>query len=329
MSRGVLQSEFSSFPEAKAYAKKLFDANRGRLKTWVELGPRGFGVYFLRVSLNPGMRPHTPRTPAGRSGAYAIDTKHAHIGKGLIYCEDVGDAAAPIITHSRVKCRLCGKTIQSAHNPFTLPKARKPFQGAAVLHRPHSTARMRRSFKRNPVVNPGKSPAAHMLREEMMEGKTPAAALRAVARRLAGRIPRAALLGAFKAVREELLGGFEGNRSHMAEWAGMAGMRMGGYRKFSRNPARGASAVESPRLIYGRASTLSFGPDGKIKQMTSRKTSGPYKGKDFVHDFKPGVKHVGLPRGTAVRTPDGKVFKLPTRTALMVGPKNLWADFRA
>ena len=46
------------------------------------------------------------------------------------------------------------------------------------------------------------------------------------------------------------------------------------------NPTRGT-------LIYGR-----------VLKIFARKTSGPYKGQDFVHTFKPGAILVGMPDGS-------------------------------
>jgi hypothetical protein len=175
----------------------------------------------------------------------------------------------------------------------------------------------RHSLTGNPPVAPGKSPAAHFLRAEMLGGKTPAQALRAVGRRFAGRLPRAALKGAFDAIRHELVGGLEGHPAGMSDWAGMAAMRMGSYKKFSRNPHRrpdGKSAVK----IYGHT-----------EKIFMQKTGGPYKGQRFVHDFKPGVQQVGLPRNTAVRTPDGRTFRLTTRSVVLTGKKDIWRNFPA
>lgn len=295
--------------------------------------------------------------PTKRAGAYRLDAGHAHIGKGLVYCKEFKDSAPPLISHSRVRCALCGKTVSSMHNPvgwaligaFATRAQAEAFANRVRGERGVQDARVKRhpfpettnkpwtvegwgnwevqAFrKKNPAVAPGKSPAAHFLRSEMMGGKTPAAALRAVAQRFAGRLPRAALRGAFDAVRRELVDRLEGDRTGMSDWAGMSAMRMGSYKRFSRNPAVGRT---SPTLIYGRAKSLSFDKKGNIVQMTARKTEGPYKGENFVHDFKPGVRHIGLPRGTEVTAPGGRSMKLKTRAALMVGPRDIWRNFAA
>lgn len=53
------------------------------------------------------------------------------------------------------------------------------------------------------------------------------------------------------------------------------------FQKFTKeNPGRGV-------LIYGR-----------VLKIFARKTSGPYKGQDFVHTFKPGAIMVGMPDGS-------------------------------
>ncbi len=343
-----------------------------------------------------------PKYPVGKSRAYSIDAGHSHIGKGLIYCKEFKDAAPPVLTHSRVKCALCGKTIQSATNPRKVShsefkenllgasyrvKALKflmanqgwqsfdpsaygvaealEAKGLVEIARHKKPANWQvRFLKGNPSRKPLtarsrrslKNPPAAQIREAakaLVSGRvvTPETARRIVSETLTygldhlpGRardmmksalsyLPRQNPVPSYAMLlRTKLNQGYS-----EAEARGMAERELEQANIFlrmpRRNPGHGrrvaTGGVTSPRLIYGRASTLSFGPDGKIKQMTSRKTSGPYKGKDFVHEFKPGVKHIGLPRGTKVSTPDGQSFNLKTRTALMVGPKNLWADFAA
>lgn len=49
---------------------------------------------------------------------------HALLPDGKIYCSWQGDQAAPVVTHSGVKCSFCGKTVQSMHEPSKNP-ARK------------------------------------------------------------------------------------------------------------------------------------------------------------------------------------------------------------
>jgi hypothetical protein len=68
---------------------------------------------------------------------------------------------------------------------------------------------------------------------------------------------------------------------------------------------------------------------GQTEKIFMKKTAGPYKGQKFVHDFKGGVRQIGLPRGTKVQFPDGRTARLTTRSVLLDGKKDLWRNFAA
>ena len=68
---------------------------------------------------------------------------------------------------------------------------------------------------------------------------------------------------------------------------------------------------------------------GQTEKIFMKKTAGPYKGQKFVHDFKGGVRQIGLPHGTKVQFPDGRTARLTTRSVLLDGKKDLWRNFAA
>jgi hypothetical protein len=68
---------------------------------------------------------------------------------------------------------------------------------------------------------------------------------------------------------------------------------------------------------------------GQTEKIFMKKTAGPYKGQKFVHDFKGGVRQIGMPRGTVVKFPDGRTARLTTRSVLLDGKKDLWRNFAA
>lgn len=86
----------------------------------------------------------------------------------------------------------------------------------------------------------------------------------------------------------------------------VTGMSEQELRKFARkNPIAIYNPNPGLRLLYGRAF---------IPKIYGKKTSGPNKGKEFVHDFKSDVKVYGLPQGgLMIQSLDGS---------------RLWADER-
>lgn len=84
--------------------------------------------------------------------------------------------------------------------------------------------------------------------------------------------------------------------------------------------ARGANApgANAPVQIYGRT-----------EKIFMQKTDGPYKGQKFVHSFKPGVRQIGLPARTVIKTPDGTTAAIPKRAVLLQGKADLWRNFQA
>lgn len=202
------------------------------------------------------LRKYTPRHPSGKSGAFALDKDHVHIGKGLIYCKEYQDSEAPLTTHSRVKCALC-KRVLSGVNP------------------PMFTAEKLRSAGRH-----------------LIEGGIPGRAAREL-------ITKAMTYGLSRLPARE---------REMLEYSLAR----------SKNPVVHRHNGRSPVHIYGQT-----------EKIFMRKTRGPYKGQRFVHDFKGGVEQVGFPRGTVIQSPDGKSFKLTTRSVMLTGKKDLWRNFQA
>lgn len=90
------------------------------------------------------------------------------------------------------------------------------------------------------------------------------------------------------------------------------------FKRFSAGVRRNPVSKNGPVKIYGQT-----------KKIFMRKTEGPYKGQNFVHDFKPGVQQVGFPRGTVIRSPDGRSFRMTTRSVILTGKKDLWRNFPA
>lgn len=339
--------------------------------------------------------------PVGKSGAHYMGGKHAYIGKGLVYCKVQDDAAAPVVTYSRVKCKFCGETLQSVHNPARVRKTTGDFR--ADIAWAYSSGKLDRGLGRR--YRASKLPLH--LRSYYKEGwdsaarKNPARyypggvdivgdggrdfgvqVFKGAARLLAGKatrvradyanpVPSAALLAA-QFERK----GYDKDRAAARERAEreleQASIFLRGARP-SKNPtaarlreAAGALVRErvltpdtarravSEALTYGLdrlpgrhrdliKTALSYLPRenpptsdkspvhiyGETEKIYMKKTRGPYKGKHFVHDFKPGVEQIGFPRNTVIRSPDGRVFKLPKRTVLLRGKKDLWKKFQA
>jgi hypothetical protein len=94
---------------------------------------------------------------------------------------------------------------------------------------------------------------------------------------------------------------------------------------------RGVHASQTA-MIRHRLGNPASGPTkiyGLTEKIFMTKTSGPYKGKAFVHTFKPGVSQIGLPKGTILTYPGGKTSKITTRSVLMTGKKDIWGNFPA
>lgn len=249
--------------------------------------------------------------PTKRTGAYRLDAGHAHIGKGLVYCEASRDSAPPLLSHSRVRCALCGKTVSSMHNPPRLfawiPGGWK--QEGASLGRSRAVNDAVTKAERHSVTeNPARR--AQFIYKKFLISKDWESGLFKV-------IHRGEVLYQAKSAKEA---------------KGAVDRVVAGRSVFYKSPpwkSNPAVGRNSPTLIYGRAKSLTFDRNGHITQMTARKTEGPYKGENFVHDFKPGVRHIGLPRGTEVTAPGGRSMKIKTRAALMVGPRDIWRNFAA
>ena len=327
--------------------------------------------------------------PTKRTGTVRLDKAHVLLPHGKIYCREYGDSEIPLVSHSRVKCALCGKTVQTSSNPRRNPAryypggldvvgekgrsmAVKVYRGASMM--PHTADRVRVDYMKNPAPL-----IVREIRKGMMDGLTPAQALRAAGRRFAGRVPAAALRGALAGLKAEMLEAVEQSRDGMSDWAKGAAQRLMAYRKFSHNNPRvsmgwmdydnyesQSKAVAEAQYLkntkgykvrvklmsVGQAATRTGGPwlvqvwsplpernpprgDGPVQiygqtqKIFMRKTEGPYKGQRFVHDFKPGVKQMGLPRGTVIQTPDGRTFRASTRIVALHGKKDLWRNFPA
>lgn len=89
------------------------------------------------------------------------------------------------------------------------------------------------------------------------------------------------------------------------------------------NPANppGGRVEEDPEedempLIYGR-----------VHRITMTKTAGDYKGQRFYHNFGEGVTLHGVPEGTMLVLPSGRLVRLERRSGLLQGPKGLWGHY--
>jgi hypothetical protein len=80
------------------------------------------------------------------------------------------------------------------------------------------------------------------------------------------------------------------------------------------NPARSLS----PIIIYD-----------KTESITMQKGRGPYKGQRFIHNFSTKPTQYGIPAGTVVKYPDGRTFRLTTRSVMLSGKNHLWKKFKA
>ena len=227
------------------------------------------------------------------------EERHAVLGNGQIYCEWQGAASAPVITHSGVKCEFCRKTLAGLH-----------YVGG-VSSNPHYIGLDKKTRERKHFVATGK-----------------------VTEKKYGKI-YGAVVGPFKTEKEAWKkGGYAGNpvpsyamilrrklaKGHSQEEAEELARRelqqaniflSEGWKK---NPLR----KNGPVKIYGQT-----------EKIFMKKTAGPYKGQKFVHDFKGGVRQIGMPRGTVVRFPDGRTARLTTRSVLLDGKKALWRNFAA
>lgn len=81
----------------------------------------------------------------------------------------------------------------------------------------------------------------------------------------------------------------------------------------SRHPKPGKMPVE----IYGKTSRIEM-----------QKTSGQYKGQHFYHNFSIKPSQYGIPSGTILKFPDGRTFKVTTRSVLISGKKDIWKHFQ-
>ena len=178
--------------------------------------------------------------------AKRLDKFHTLLRDEQVYCEKYGDAAPTKVTHSAVKCALCGGTLAGLH-----------YVGGVSS---------------NPVPS-----YAMILRRKLAKGHSQEEA-------------------------EELA------RRELQQ----ANIFLSEGRK--KNPV----CKNGPVKIYGQT-----------EKIFMKKTAGPYKGQKFVHDFKGGVRQIGLPRGTKVQFPDGRSARLTTRSVLLDGKKDLWRNFAA
>lgn len=231
-----------------------------------------------------------------KSGSFLMDEGHVYIGNGLVYCPRKKDSAPPKTTHSRVICELCGATIQSAVNPKK-KRRKNPDPHFAVL---------RAKWIRQGL---SEEDAEKLAMQELQDGrkKNPSAA---VIRDAAQGLVKQGIVDSATArelISKTLTFGIDKLPSKQKDLLNFAlGFSRG------KNPRRG------PVKIYG-----------KTEKIFMEKTTGPYKGEKFVHDFKGGVEQYGFPRGSVITTPDGKAHRLTTRSVLLTGPKDIWRHFNA
>jgi hypothetical protein len=259
--------------------------------------------------------------------------RHAVLGNDQIYCEWQGDSSAPVITHSGVKCEFCKKTLAGLHyvggvssNPWTgkqeliLWGYHKSISYVPVKLSEFSKSEQKRREKegwKTAVYAKGDEPIgliAQARREAANDlMKNP------IARRGKGLIhnpvPSYAMI-----LRRKLA---KGHSQEEAEELArrelqQANIFLSEGRK--KNYPRKSNPLQrnGPVKIYGQT-----------EKIFMKKTAGPYKGQKFVHDFKGGVRQIGLPRGTKVQFPDGRSARLTTRSVLLDGKKDLWRNFAA
>lgn len=312
-----------------------------------------------------------PRFPTGMSRAYFLDDDHAHIGQGLVYCRNVGDSAPPRVTHSRVRCGLCGQILQSAVNPLGKRNPAPTYEGlvANFIRKGHPAPLARelaeremaqvrifmteakrgqgKKFSKNPTAARLREAAGALVKSRVL---TPDTARRVVGEALTyglDRLPertqvlvKSALsylprenpnkkgkwrfwhLYLGKRYAEQVASDIEktyGYKTRVTDdgypfWRVEVFHTKSWWKRHKINPP----SKSSPVKIYGRT-----------EKIFMKKTSGPYKGQRFVHDFKGGVEQHGFPRGTVVQCPNGKSFKLTTRSVILTGKKDLWRNFPA
>lgn len=292
--------------------------------------------------------------------------RHAVLGDDQIYCEWQGAASAPVITHSGVKCEFCRKTLAGLHSSAREnPIPKDSFSGSWVVTEKLTGKVVGEFFNQKTVekINTKKylvETAGQYLGRINRESrrKNP------IARRGVKLSPES--YGGFS-VYDDMTGGAvilsDGRRLDLRSGK-IYRQRLGRGKGLIHNPvpsyamilrrklAKGHSQEEAEELArrelqqaniflsegrkknYPRKSNplQRNGPVkiyGQTEKIFMKKTAGPYKGQKFVHDFKGGVRQIGLPRGTKVQFPDGRTARLTTRSVLLDGKKDLWRNFAA
>lgn len=255
--------------------------------------------------------------PTKRTGTVRLDAGHVVLPRGKIYCREYWDSEDPKITHSSVKCALCGKTVQTSRNP-PLATAERLRAAAKYLEKggiPGTLARRLITKAMTYGLSLLGPDERQMIEYSLERSKNPMPSATLIAAKLVRRgyddetardmaereIEQAALLLATPRSNRKRV------PAHMMPARNPLRPKVGGYR-----------GEKSPVHIYG-----------ETEKIFMRKTRGPYKGKRFVHDFKKGVEQVGFPRGTVLKTPDGKMFRVTTRSVMLTGKKDLWKRFAA
>lgn len=277
--------------------------------------------------------------------ARRLDSVHALMPDGKIYCADQGDQAAPVVTHSGVKCPFCGKTVQSMHGPSKNPTGLQasspgkiPSRGKVIREDGttvfvyHSFTQLRNQLWKREIrdwatiggmgwtIVPlrGSNPSRKHISADIRAFDRVTREMKALKardvkelRRKKNPVPSYALL-----LRRALAKG------HPYEEAqDIANRQLQQAAEFLRVPyteSRRQNPAHGPTKIYGRTEKI---------YMT--KTDGPYKGQRFVHSFKPGVEQIGLPRGTKLTYPGGRSERVTTRSVLMTGKKDIWGNYPA
>jgi hypothetical protein len=248
--------------------------------------------------------------------------RHAVLGDDQIYCEWQGAASAPVITHSGVKCEFCKKTLAGFH--YVGGVSSNPVPSYAMI--------LRRKLAKGHSQEEAEELARRELQQAnifLSEGrkKNPAPVfhwtkyntkIETWFERDRAHVELRNLKGTTiiewwdDAVQEAVTDGFLNPR----DWHGSAVEYANsiGAKPRRKNPVR----KNGPVKIYGQT-----------EKIFMKKTAGPYKGQKFVHDFKGGVRQIGMPRGTVVKFPDGRTARLTTRSVLLDGKKDLWRNFAA
>jgi len=307
--------------------------------------------------------------------AKRLDKFHTLLRDEQIYCEKYGEAAPTKITHSAVKCALCGGVLAGLRyvggefksNPWTgkpeliLWGYHKSISYVPVKLSEFSKSEQKRREKegwKTAVYAKGDEPigliaqARREAAKDLMKNPVPSYAM-ILRRKLAkGHNQEEAEELARRELQQANIFLSEGRKKnpigfpHLMEVLSVAKefgitkqealtiirKRDKAIRERGYGPHATLRKILKDRRTFKKNPVCKNGPVkiyGQTEKIFMKKTAGPYKGQKFVHDFKGGVRQIGMPRGTVVKFPDGRTARLTTRSVLLDGKKDLWRNFAA